>query len=136
MSIDKKIIESSPSLSNRKWKLKKFDERNVIYLAQKYDLKYIVSKLINIRGIDDDSILPFLNPDINKDLPNPDDLKDINKATTRVIDAIKKNQKIGIIADYDVDGSTSASILFKFLRNFITKNFCVLIVFFCLSLNF
>ena len=118
MTIDITKIESSFSLSNRKWKLKKFDERNVIYLSQKYHLKYIVSKLLVIRGIDDDSILTFLNPDINNDLPNPEHLKDINKATTRVIEAINKNHKIGIIADYDVDGSTSASILFKFLRNF------------------
>ena len=94
----------------RKWKLKNFDERNVLFLAQKYNLKYIVSKLLVIRGINDDTILAFLNPDINNDLPNPDDLKDINKASDRVIEAIKTKQKIGIIADYDVDGSTSASI--------------------------
>ena len=118
MKIDITKIESSLSLSRRKWKLKIFNERKVIYLAQKYDLKYIVSKLLTIRGIDDESILTFLNPDINNALPNPDDLKDINKATIRAVKAIKKNHKIGIIADYDVDGSTSASILFKFLRNF------------------
>ena len=118
MIIDIAKIESSLSLYKRKWRLKKFDERNVIFLAQKYDLKYIVSKLLAIRGVRDESILTFLNPDINYDLPNPDNLKDINRATNRVIKAIKKNHKIGIIADYDVDGSTSASILFKFLINF------------------
>ena len=51
--------------------------------------------------------------------PWPDaKLKDIEKATSRVIQAIDNNERIGIIADYDVDGSTSASILFKFLKNF------------------
>ena len=118
MNIDIKKIESSFSLSNRKWRIKNFDERNVIFLSQKYNLTYIVSKLLSIRGIDDESVLTFLNPDIKNDLPNPDSLKDINKAAERVIEAIKKNHKIGIIADYDVDGSTSASILYKFLRNF------------------
>ena len=39
-------------------------------------------------------------------------------AIKRVAEAILKNQKIGIIADYDVDGSTSASILFKFLKHY------------------
>ena len=121
MNINITKIESSLSLSNRKWKFKKVDERNVIYLAQKYNLKYIVSKLLVIRGVTDETILTFLNPVINQDLPNPDDLKDINKASERVIEAIKKKHKIGIIADYDVDGSTSASILFKFLRNFTTS---------------
>ena len=35
----------------------------------------------------------------------------------------KKNQKIGIIADYDVDGSTSVSILYKFLKTLPHKLF-------------
>ncbi len=34
----------------------------------------------------------------------------------RVIQAIERNQNIGIIADYDVDGSTSAAILIKFFK--------------------
>ena len=34
----------------------------------------------------------------------------------RVIQAIERNQNIGIIADYDVDGSTSAAILIKFFE--------------------
>jgi single-stranded-DNA-specific exonuclease len=47
----------------------------------------------------------FLNPNINNDIPNPAKLKDIEIATSRVIQAINKKERIGIIADYDVDGS-------------------------------
>ena len=36
----------------------------------------------------------------------------------------KKKEMIGIIADYDVDGSTSASILYKFLNNFTNNHVC------------
>ena len=115
MSIENINIDNKKSLLSRRWKLCEFDERNVIYFSQKYKLHYIIAKLLSIRGIDEGYIENFLNPNINIDTPNPAKLKDIEKATSRVIQAIEKKEKIGIIADYDVDGSTSASILFKFL---------------------
>ena len=118
MSIEIINIDNKKSLLSRRWKLFDFDERNVIYFSQTFNLKYIVSKLLSIRGVDKDYIENFLNPNINNDIPNPAKLKDIEKATSRVIKAIEKKERIGIIADYDVDGSTSASILFKFLKNF------------------
>lgn len=118
MKIEIKNIESNPSLLNRRWKLKRFEDRSAIYLSQKFEIEYNIAKLLTIRDIDHESVLNFLNPNINTDLPDPNKLKDIEIASKRVIEAIKKKQKIGIIADYDVDGSTSASILFKFLKNF------------------
>jgi len=118
LSINIKNIEKHKSLLSRRWKLKDFEERNVIYLSQRFDLKYIVSKLLSIRGVDNDSVQKFINPNIKDDIPNPGKLKDIDIATSRVIEAIEKKQRIGIIADYDVDGSTSASILYKFLKIF------------------
>ena len=118
MSIEIINIDNKKSLLSRRWKLCDFDERNVIYFSQTFNLKYIVAKLLSIRGVDKDYIENFLNPNINNDIPNPAKLKDIEKATSRVIKAIEKKERIGIIADYDVDGSTSASILFKFLKNF------------------
>jgi len=111
-------IDNKKSLLSRRWRPCDFDERDVIYFSQKYNLKYIVAKLLSIRGIEKDYIENFLNPNINNDIPNPTKLKDVEKATLRVIQAIDKKERIGIIADYDVDGSTSASILFKFLKNF------------------
>ena len=118
MSIEIINIDNKKSLLSRRWKLYDFDERNTIYFSQKYNLKYIVAKLLSIRSVDKDYIESFLSPNINNDIPNPAKLKDIEKATSRVIQAIEKKERIGIIDDYDVDGSTSASILFKFLKNF------------------
>jgi len=106
------------SLLNKKWKLIDYDERNASYLSQKFELPLIVGKLLSIRKIKEENIDFFLNPNINQHVPNPSKIKDMSLATERVVEAIKKNQKIGIIADYDVDGSTSASILYKFLKNY------------------
>jgi len=49
-----------------------------------------------------------------KDLPNPSLLKDMTKATKRIVKAIKNREKIILIGDYDVDGVVSTTIVKKF----------------------
>lgn len=44
-------------------------------------------------------------------LPNPNLFKDMQKATKRILNAIKKREKIVVIGDYDVDGVVSVAIL-------------------------
>jgi len=112
------------SLSNNFWKEKKIDQNKIQRLSQLKSISEIFSKLLIIRGIDENNLEQFLNPELTSHLPNPFKLKDMKKGVLRCIDALKKNQKIGIIADYDVDGSTSASILFKFLKNFTSNIIC------------
>jgi len=46
-----------------------------------------------------------------KDLPQPFTFKDMDRATVRIVDAIKNKEKITIIGDYDVDGVTSTTLM-------------------------
>ena len=46
-----------------------------------------------------------------KDLPHPSTFKDMDRATERIVDAIKNREKITIIGDYDVDGVTSTTLM-------------------------
>ncbi len=46
-----------------------------------------------------------------KDLPQPSTFKDMDRATARIVDAIKNKEKITIIGDYDVDGVTSTTLM-------------------------
>jgi single-stranded-DNA-specific exonuclease len=46
-----------------------------------------------------------------KDLPQPSTFKDMDRATVRIVDAIKNKEKITIIGDYDVDGVTSTTLM-------------------------
>ena len=46
-----------------------------------------------------------------KDLPHPHELKDMQRATNRIVQAIKNREKIILIGDYDVDGVVSATIM-------------------------
>ena len=49
-------------------------------------------------------------------LPAPNLLKDMTEATERLITALKKNQQIVIIGDFDADGATSAALMMLALR--------------------
>jgi len=49
-----------------------------------------------------------------KDLPHPSAFKDMERATARIVSAIKNREKITIIGDYDVDGVTSTTMMQTF----------------------
>lgn len=50
------------------------------------------------------------------DIPPPNQLKDIQKATKRIKQAILNNEKITIVGDYDVDGVVSTTIMIDFFN--------------------
>tara|TARA_Y100001970_G_scaffold44372_1_gene55398 strand:+ start:18064 stop:19809 length:1746 start_codon:yes stop_codon:yes gene_type:complete len=109
------------SILGSKWFLKEVDERKGLQISQKYKIPILLSNLLISRGINDEEIENFLNPNLSNNLPDPFLLIDMEKGILRIIKAIKNNEKIGIIADYDVDGSASAAIFYKFLINFVAK---------------
>ena len=51
-----------------------------------------------------------------KDLPHPSEFKDMEKATGRIVEAIKNKEKITIIGDYDVDGVASTTLMKLFFN--------------------
>ena len=106
------------SLLNNKWKIKKCDERKSLMISQRHNLSIMLGKLLTLRNIKDEQVQNFLNPIFKSNIPNPFELKDMNKSINRTIKNIVNKKKIGIIADYDVDGSTSAALLYNFLSFF------------------
>jgi single-stranded-DNA-specific exonuclease len=109
------------SLLNNKWSLKDCNERQVLTLSQRNKISPILAKLLTLRKIETEEVERYLNFNLYDNLPNPFLLKDMEITIDRVIQAIEINQNIGIIADYDVDGSTSAAILIKFFEFFPNK---------------
>jgi len=51
-----------------------------------------------------------------KDLPHPSVFKDMDRATERIVVAIKNKEKITIVGDYDVDGVTSTTLMRLFFE--------------------
>ena len=48
------------------------------------------------------------------EIPKPSSLKDIARASKRIVDAIRQKERIAIVGDYDVDGVISSVILSQF----------------------
>lgn len=84
-------------------------------LIKKYQLTPIINKLLESKSItDDESIKALLDETIiNHD---PWLLSDMEKAVTRINEAIDKNERILVYGDYDADGVTSTTILVNTLQ--------------------
>lgn len=75
----------------------------------------IIQRLFDKKGFSHKMIEDFLSWDL-KTIPDMSSLKDLGKASARIIEAIDREEKIGIYGDYDVDGTTSCALLFHFFK--------------------
>ena len=81
------------------------------------DTQTLIKNILKSRGVDgDDNIERFIHPSIKEYMPDPFVLKDMDKATLVIADAICSHEKIAIYGDYDVDGITSTAIFVKYLK--------------------
>jgi single-stranded-DNA-specific exonuclease len=111
------------SITGKEWILAHYNENLALEISQKLGFDHLLSKLLSIRKISLDNCRSYLNPKIKELMPNPSILKDMDLAVNTVIKAIKKNKKICILGDYDVDGASSTAIIVNFLRNFYSNYF-------------
>ena len=96
------------------------DEQNEIKnkLANELSISPVLAKLLVQRGIVTfDDARSFFRPDLN-DLHDSFLMKDMDKAVERLTKAMQRNEKILIYGDYDVDGTTSVSLVYRFLVKF------------------
>lgn len=75
----------------------------------------VITRLFQKRGMGPKEISEFLSWDL-KNLPSLTDMIDMDKASERIIKAMDHNELIGIYGDYDVDGTTSCALFFRFFQ--------------------
>ena len=97
-----------------KWNVKEYDLEEVEKIRKKFNISEIMAKLLISRQIPEEKIDKFLNGNI-EDIKDPFEIKDMKKIVNRIKEAIDKKEKICIYGDYDVDGITSITIMYKFL---------------------
>lgn len=104
-----------------KWNLKPLpDESSVlrlcseIYKTAKPAQRSIVQLLLQRKIETYEQAKKFFNPSL-KDLHNPFEMKDMDKAVQRILQAIENQENILIYGDYDVDGTTAVSLFYLFL---------------------
>lgn len=87
-----------------------------IELAKKYAGSPAIAELLVQRGITSVSEAEhFFNPSLS-DLHDPFLMRDMDKAVERLNRAMGAKEKILVYGDYDVDGTTAVSLVYKYLR--------------------
>ncbi len=87
------------------------DEKKVKHLQDVLNIHYSLANLLVQKGITSfDSAKEFFRPDLNN-LHDPFLMKDMQKAIDRLKVARESQESLLIYGDYDVDGTTSVSLL-------------------------
>jgi single-stranded-DNA-specific exonuclease len=106
------------SLTGRRWVGPDIEvTRASEVLDQQTSLPPALCQVLARRGVGPAEAEMFLAPSLRDLLPDPRSLRDMEKAATRFLAAVKARQRIAIFADYDVDGGSSAALLLVWLRD-------------------
>ena len=103
------------SVSGKKWEEKKTNKNSIEKLKQDYNFSDILSKLVISKKFDRTELSTIdnhlkLNNIFLKNI-------DFKKSVELVTSSINNREKICILGDYDVDGSTATSLFIRFLTD-------------------
>ena len=101
-----------------RWEFQDPDEKLVEKLQTEFDTSAAIAITMANRGIASlDESRKFFNPGVDQ-LHDPFDMKNMDQAVERILTNIKSSRPIMVFGDYDVDGTTAASILYLSLTDF------------------
>jgi single-stranded-DNA-specific exonuclease len=102
----------------KRWVVKEKGEIAVVkQLAVTLGVSESLANLMVQRNITSaDEASAFFHPSLNY-LHDPFLMKDMNIAVDRISTAIKKNERILVYGDYDVDGTTAVALMYSFLKD-------------------
>jgi single-stranded-DNA-specific exonuclease len=102
----------------KRWVVKeKGDTAIVKRLAGALGVSESMANLMAQRNISTaDEATAFFNPSLDY-LHDPFLMKDMNIAVDRISTAVKKNERILVYGDYDVDGTTAVALMYSFLKD-------------------
>ena len=93
------------------WIERRGEEALVQQLAALPGVDPFAAHLLAARQVSPDTLETFLRPRLRDLLPDPNRLKGFEAFETAFFAAQQNGEPIGILADYDVDGATSAAVL-------------------------
>jgi single-stranded-DNA-specific exonuclease len=105
-------------MMEKRWVVKESGDTAVVkQLARALDVSESLANLMVQRNITTvEEAKAFFNPSLDN-LHDPFMMKDMNIAVERISTAVKKNEKILVYGDYDVDGTTAVALMYSFLKD-------------------
>ncbi|WP_336945724.1 single-stranded-DNA-specific exonuclease RecJ [Asaia sp. HN010] len=116
------VLSVHSSGSGRAWvwrddSLATGDGRLALAMAQRAAIPEILARILHSRGVDATRVAAFLDPRLRDWLPDPSCLRDMDRASARLAEAVRAGETIGVFGDYDVDGACGTTILTETLRD-------------------
>ena len=100
----------------RRWKILTANKQKADALKQSLKISSVICNILVQRGIETfEQSKDFFRPQLSQ-LHDPWQMKDMDKAVERIIRAVNNNEKILVFGDYDVDGTTAVSCMYRFLK--------------------
>ncbi len=103
----------------KRWRYKPVPpQEEVLALSKAINVNQYLCAVLIQRGITDfERAKQFFRPSLDQ-LHDPFLMRDMDRAVDRLKQAIDRNEKILIYGDYDVDGTTAVSLVYRFLKSF------------------
>ena len=110
------FLDVQRSFKDSRWVFPAVEQDIVARISQLHGLPDFIARMLHVRGIGPDDVESFLYPTLRAHFPDPFSMAGMRLFAEYAAQAIIEHKTIGILADFDVDGATSAAILTRFLR--------------------
>lgn len=105
----------------KRWRTIKLPVQATETLRNELKIHPVLCGILAHRGIDDyQKAKLFFRPELTN-LHDPFMMKDMQLAVDRILNAIRRKEKILVYGDYDVDGTTAVAIMYDFLTKIYDK---------------
>lgn len=120
-----RIFVTLQNMNTKRWTYRKtlsqHQQAQANDLAQSINVNPFLGQLLLQRGINNfEEAKTFFRPSLAQ-LHNPFLMKDMDKAVKRLLQAFENQEKIIVYGDYDVDGATSVSVFYGFLKKYYSR---------------
>ena len=107
----------------KRWNILPFNNNKAELLKQSLGISLTICKILVQRGIENfDDARNYFRPQLEQ-LHSPWLMKDMQKAVSRIEQAISDAEKILIFGDYDVDGTTAVASMYQFITGIYDEAF-------------
>ncbi len=99
-----------------RWQIRSAEESKIKYLAEKWQVSELIAHLLVNRGMETVEAGNHFLHDTPEDMGDPFLMKGMKEAAERIGQALDRKESIVIYGDYDVDGISSTSLLWRFFK--------------------
>lgn len=86
-----------------------------LHIRQAHGISDVLARVLAARGVPAAQVPGHLAPKLRDLMPDPDVLTDMRPLVARLVEAVRRREKVAIFGDYDVDGACSAALLSAYL---------------------